>query len=268
MNSHSNTEKERAFLIKRFQELARRCYNRQAPCNTDFLTLDEQSLFLAEKERILKEVPSVFIEVTGGFPNAERKILYYYPDFMDLELLNQANIFAYLKIQPKYPKFAQSFSHRDVLGSLMSLGVERSKIGDIYLDEKNDVPIAYVILLEEVCDYFLHSLEKIKHTDVFLELINPDEISYQLKFKEITGTVASIRLDSVCALAFKASRSEMTRAISDAKVFVNGRLITSNGYRLNIGDIISIRGMGRFQYTEENSTTRKGRIYIKLMKYV
>ena len=91
---------------------------------------------------------------------------------------------------------------------------------------------------------------------------------YSPDFEEIRGTVASVRLDSLLPLAFSSSRTRLSGLIEGAKVFVNGRLVTSNGYQVQEGDIISVRGMGKFRYDGAGQRTRKNRIYVVIHKYV
>lgn len=88
------------------------------------------------------------------------------------------------------------------------------------------------------------------------------------KLKEINGTVSSLRLDSLLALAFSSSRSKLVAFIEGGKVFVNGKLITSNGYQIKENDIISVRGLGRFCYRETLSQTKKGRYYVTIELYI
>ena len=82
------------------------------------------------------------------------------------------------------------------------------------------------------------------------------------------GTVASIRLDAVMSVAFQSSRSSLLSLIDDGMVFVNGRLITTNAYTLKQGDLISARGEGKFRYVGAEKETKKGRILIRVEKYV
>ena len=95
-----------------------------------------------------------------------------------------------------------------------------------------------------------------------------DAVDYTPGYEEIRGTAASVRLDSLIALAFSSSRTKLSGLIEAGKVFVNGRLITSNGYQPKEGDIISVRGMGKFRFAEEGGRTRKNRQCIILHKYI
>lgn len=86
-------------------------------------------------------------------------------------------------------------------------------------------------------------------------------------YETIHGTVASLRLDSLLSLAFGSSRSSLTSLVENGSIYVNGRLTTSNGYKLKNGDIISARGYGKFQFCSVLSETRKGRLSVEIKRY-
>ena len=93
------------------------------------------------------------------------------------------------------------------------------------------------------------------------------DFKWEPKYEEIKETVASVRLDSLLSLAFSSSRSKLTALIEAGRVYVNGKLITSNGYHVKDNDIISVRQMGRFQYEGVLSETKKGRYYVTIDVY-
>lgn len=167
-------------------------------------------------------------------------------------------------ISPLNKKFAEELSHRDYLGSVMNLGVERSKFGDIIVMDKE----AVVFLCEEIADYVTDNLTRIRHTAVQCTRRELADISYTPSYTELKGTVPSVRLDTVMSVAFPMSRSKLTAYITAGKVFVNGKLITSNGFRLEEGNLISVRGLGRISYEGILSETKKGRYYISVRKYI
>ena len=86
--------------------------------------------------------------------------------------------------------------------------------------------------------------------------------------EQIKGTVASIRLDTLLALAWNASRSSLVKRIEEGQVFVNGKCVTSNGCHVKENDLISARGLGRFQYKGILSQTKKGRFLVEIEKYI
>ena len=146
----------------------------------------------------------------------------------------------------------------------MSLGIERCKIGDIIVEDQK----ALIFVKEEMAEYVANQLTKIRHTQVKATIGTDFQVDYEHKYEEHKGTVSSVRLDSVLALAYPLSRSKITAQIEAEEVFVNGKLITSNGYRLKDGDIISVRQMGRIVYDGILSETKKGRYMISVRKYI
>ena len=250
-------EKEVQVLKRRLLDLANTCYYKEYPTYSDFLNLNEQSCFF----EIQKELPPVSYCLWGGNELSERRMLCFYTGLDTLE--TDTFPIRTLCIRPAHLKFAESLTHRDYLGAILNLGIDRCKIGDIMFEEQN----AYVFVEESMCEYIRTSLEKVKHTNIICEEAKTDMV-FEQKYKDISGTVSSVRLDAVIATAFQSSRSKLLGLISGDKVFVNGRLISSNSYRLKEGDIVSVRGMGKFLYAKEQAQTKKGKTKILLRKYI
>lgn len=249
--------KEETLLRKRLTELSRQAYHKDIVTFSDFLNLNELNILHTTP----KDLFPARYETFGGYEMAERQMVAFLPDALYYEYHYPMQI---LKIRPANPRFAEELSHRDYLGSLMNLGVERCKMGDILLLEN----CAEVFVCQNIAEYLCQELTRIRHTVVQTQLVTPEEISYEPRFEEIKGTVSSIRLDSVLALAYPLSRSKMTSYIEAGRVFVNGKLITSNGYHLKEGDILSVRGLGRIRYEGMLSETKKKRCLISLRKYI
>ena len=249
--------KEETLLRKRLTELSRQAYHKDIVTFSDFLNLNELNILHTTP----KDLFPARYETFGGYEMAERQMVAFLPDALYYEYHYPMQI---LKIRPANPRFAEELSHRDYLGSLMNLGVERCKMGDILLLEN----CAEVFVCQNIAEYLCQELTRIRHTVVQTELVTPEEISYEPRFEEIKGTVSSIRLDSALALAYPLSRSKMTSYIEAGRVFVNGKLITSNGYHLKEGDILSVRGLGRIRYEGMLSETKKKRCLISLRKYI
>ena len=249
--------KEETLLRKRLTELSRQAYHKDIVTFSDFLNLNELNILHTTP----KDLFPARYETFGGYEMAERQMVAFLPDALYYEYHYPMQI---LKIRPANPRFAEELSHRDYLGSLMNLGVERCKMGDILLLEN----CAEVFVCQNIAEYLCQELTRIRHTVVQTQLVTPEEISYEPRFEEIKGTVSSIRLDSALALAYPLSRSKMTSYIEAGRVFVNGKLITSNGYHLKEGDILSVRGLGRIRYEGMLSETKKKRCLISLRKYI
>ncbi len=249
--------KEEVMLQERLIELSNRAYRRDIVFFSDFLNLNELNILHVTPKNMF---PSRY-ETYGGYDLAERQMVAFLPDALYYDYQYPMQV---IEISPVNMKFAEALTHRDYLGSLMNLGIERSKMGDIIMEDGK----ALIFVKEEIADYIMQSLTRVRHTTVTTNYVSAQSVDYEPRYEELKGTVASIRLDTVLAVAYPLSRSKLTEYIESGKVFVNGKLITSNGYHLKEKDIISVRGMGRSSYMQVLSETKKGRYMILIRKYV
>lgn len=249
--------KDEILLRKRLIELSNQAYARDIVTFSDFLNLNELNILHTTP----KDMFPAKYETYGGYESSERQMVSFLPDALYYEYTYPIQV---IEISPANAKFSEELSHRDCLGSLMNLGVERSKMGDILLQNNK----AILFAREEIISYIAENLTRIRHTTVTTRILDTTEIIYEPHFQEIKGNVASIRLDSVLSVAFPMSRSKMCAFIENGKVFVNGKLITSNGYHLKENDIISVRGLGRIKFINILNETRKGRYMISVYKYI
>ena len=259
--------KELKLLERRFIELSRLAFQREIITYSDFLNLNEQNiLHTLPKDSIFTEYVSF-----GGYDMAERQMAAFIPDALYLRYGKRTLApdeigypFSVVRISPLNRKFAEELNHRDYLGAVLNLGIDRSKLGDILLDDDS----AIILVHDDMCDYVMRQLTRVRHTVVKTEQISVDDLHYSPHFEEIKGTVSSVRLDSLLPLAFSSSRSRLSGLIEGGKVFVNGKLITSNAFQVQDNDLISVRGMGKFRYIGSGSRTRKNRTYVVIHKYV
>ena len=249
--------REEQQLEKHFRDLARTAYQRGIAVFSDFLNLNELNIF----QSLRGEFSYLETETFGGYELAERQIAIFRPEapvfYADYPV-------KCLKITPLNAKFAEDLNHRDYLGAVLNLGIDRACLGDILVEED----AAYLFCLERMADFIRDNLIRIRHTSVYVEQVEAENFHYEPKYKEVSGTVASVRVDKLLALAFNASRSSLTGLIEGGKVFVNGKLVTSNGYEPKEGDLISVRGMGRFRFRETGGQSKKGREYVILWRYI
>lgn len=249
--------KEEQQLEKRLLELGRTAYQRGITTFSDFLNLNELHIF----QGVQRELSYLQTESYGGYELAERQIAVFRPE---APLFYADYPVSCLKITPLQARFAEELTHRDYLGAVLNLGLDRSCLGDILVDKEE----TYLFCLTRMQDFICENLTRIRHTSVSAEPVDPAGFHYEPRYREITGTVASVRLDRLLALAFGASRSSLSGLIEGGKVFVNGKLILSNGYQLREGDLVSVRGMGRFRYQGCRGQSKKGREYVTLQRYV
>ncbi len=246
-------EQEQLFK-KRLLELANSAYQRNIPMFSDFLNLNEQEIF----HQTLTKMPPICIKTMGGYSLAERKIVGFYPD----DSFYDSNPIVCLKISPLNRKFSEELTHRDYLGGLIHLGIDRSVLGDIVAAEDG----ACLFCLKKISSFIIQELTRVKHTAVMVTETSFDE-NVSLCTEEITGFLASLRIDAMLSLVTGMSRSRAVSYIEEAKVFVNGKLVTSNGSNIKENDIISVRGVGKFQYKGTSDTSKKGRFFVTIWKY-
>lgn len=231
-------QKEEELLRKRLIELSKIAYHRNFITYTDFLNLNELNIL----HTLPKDTLYTPYRTFGGYASSERQIAAFLPDALCLrsEIEDLAYPMGIIHILPRSQKFSEQLSHRDYLGALLSLGIERSKIGDIIVEEQG----AFVFVSDKLLSYVCKEMTQIRRTQVIVCEESFSEFHYTQKYEKITGTVASVRLDTLLSLAFSSSRSRLSPLIEAGKVFVNGKLISSNGYNVKEDDVISVRGYG------------------------
>jgi RNA-binding protein YlmH len=249
--------REEELFQKRLIDLSSKCYSKDIIIFSDFLNLNELNIFHISKGKLAATGCKTF----GGYDTAERQMIAFLPE----ALYHDYNYpIVCVQIIPLQKKFSDTLTHRDYLGAILNLGIDRNKIGDIIVKDKE----AFLYCHEKIAPYICSELTRIKHTSVYGKETVLTDLQVEISLEEIRGTVSSVRLDSLMALAFKSSRSGLCSLIEGKKVFVNGKLITSNAYFLKENDLVSVRGMGRFIYKETLNQTKKGRYSVILLKYI
>ena len=157
---------------------------------------------------------------------------------------------------------ADKLSHRDILGSLMSMQIKREMLGDIIVSEGCAEAMIYDTIASEA-----ESICKIGRIGVSASLIEAPDLLPEKKFRLISGTVSSMRIDCISALAMNVSREKASSALKSEKIMLNYRTVSDNDKAVSKGDILSIRGYGKFRIPEIGGETKKGRIHLSIEKY-
>ena len=241
----SVTEKEDKMLVSSVYDRFLKSYEKSYSCFTDFL--DERQIKLIIRLFGFLKDELVFF---GGIDESERKIA----------TIKNENLYIPIKII-KIKKLSD-INHRDVLGSLMSLGIKRQKIGDIVISD-----FIYVSVKDEISDYILENFAKIRHYNIEPFLAEDEDIKKEQEFIDLGTTVSSLRLDGIISAFLNLSREKSKELIVSGRVNLNHFPETNNRKLLNVGDIISIKGSGRFLLSQINGTTKKDRIRIVISKY-
>lgn len=250
-------EKEIQQLKNRIRDLAEKSYSQNQYTFTGFLGLAEQDALW----QVEREVSYAGITLYGGREQAERKMLRF---GSEAELgYEQPFPISCIRIRPLSAKFADKLSHRDYLGALMNLGIERSTIGDILPGEGE----AFLFCQDTIVAFICENLGQIKHTHVKCDMVDAaNEVPEEEPVKQVIQ-VASPRVDAVISKVYNKSRSDCLELFRAGKVYVNGRLCENNSKSLEQGDVVNARGYGKFRISGEPHATRKGRLAIETEVY-
>lgn len=258
------------YLISRIHDLALRSNNNFIITSTSFLSLSEQSVFLKEHSSLNKEFNNelVFLFFGGNKEESDRKVLFIYNKEITQKELNQYinEEISLLLITPKNEKYSDKFTHRDILGSLMNLGIKRETIGDILIDS-NSMNTSTVFVLSSIKNEIINNLTTIKHTLVNAKEIPLTSSPFKLNFKIIDIYVSSLRIDNIIKEVFNLSREESKELILKECVFINGEAKLNPSYILKKDERVSIKGKGKFIFLDDSIINKKGRYHTKIKKY-
>ncbi|MCL1832809.1 MAG: YlmH/Sll1252 family protein [Oscillospiraceae bacterium] len=201
----------------------------------------------------------VMLAFDGGYEGAERtRAIFTNPDWGNYE---RTELFAALKIVHR-PQ--DVLGHRDILGALMGLGIERGTIGDILVNE----PFAAFVCLPELGGYIAEHFTKAGRMGIEASVISLDELPVHEEELTIkTDTVASLRLDAVLCAAFGLSRTKVVEYIIAGRVSLNHQLCLKPDKEVSEQSLLSVRGLGRVKLMEVGGVSRKGRSFVKIGLY-
>ncbi len=249
--------KEEQQILNRMKDLGERSYKVGQYTFSGFLSQSEQAVFL-QKE---KEFHLYGFVLNGGWKEAERRLVRF-GNPLELGYEEEFPICCVL-ITPLLKKFADPLTHRDFLGALMNLGIERTLIGDILVFDRE----ARVFCVNHIAEFLIENLDKVCHTSVRCSIDVGEIPDFEKEMTEVIETVASIRIDAIIAKLFKLSRNESLELFRQKKIFVNSALCENNSYPPKPEDRISVRGYGKFIYTGVNHTTKKGKLSVRIKKF-
>lgn len=244
-------ESHRELLIAKLQDRIRTAKRR--PCYLGFL--DESEAAFCRDYLRGEYVGHV---LWGGYEGAERVIAGFFPDYME----PHTDGFPITALTFIY-RAEDRLGHRDFLGAFMQLGIERSVIGDILVSSGRTV----AFVREEMGRYLSDNLQKVGRVGIKIEKGYQDPLPAIREYRDISGVVASDRLDCIAALLCRTSREKAARLIASGAVQVNHQEILAVDRRLQDHDIISIRGHGKFVLDSFGPLTGKGRLTVKCRKY-
>ena len=230
---------------------------------TDFLDMYQVSLV----ENFFRKIKFENYKLYGGYEEAERKVAIIYPEKYDEKMLekNYSKILKIVRI--KLPEEEQGkYSHRNYLGGIVKLGLNREKVGDILVANEG----ADIITVENFANILkeqLPSLTRFENSNITIEEIQNLK-RREIKIEEVKIIVPSLRLDNIVSDLARTSRSKAVQIMAQERVFINGKNETKPSKQVKLNDVITIRGKGRFTIKEFAGTTRSGRTVLVIEKYI
>lgn len=219
------------------------------------------SRFLSPREQRLISERQIFfgnINLWGGCDEADRRIVAFVPN--DWEEVSFPISYVCVKNTS-----GRQHTHRDYLGSVLGLGITRELTGDIAVDGDR----AVMAVLTEIADFIAMNLTKVASSSVRTDILDScDGFKNTRKFTDVSSTVSSLRLDCVLSAVLNKSRTHSQELISDGSTSVNYDIVKNTSLILKEGDVISVRGSGKFILQNIGNLTKKGRTHIEVKKYI
>ncbi len=247
-------QKEREYFLAGIRNLIELSQRQETMRFSSFLNEQQQTM----AEPIVRK-SGVKYRFYGGFTGAQRLILGVFPDYM--EPLDE-----YFPIEAFTFRYPESYhlSHRDFLGTLMAQQIKRETIGDIVITKGKAVLFAE----EKVHKVVATQIDKVGGVGVTVEQGLDGPVTAVQKYKKIKGTLASLRLDASVSLVTDLSREKAAKLITNGMVMLNYLERSQGTVLLKEGDILTVRGYGKFRLTTVGHETRKGRICVLFDAFV
>ncbi len=212
----------------------------------------KSTLFLDENEYklVISKLKKSDYLVYYPYKDSEKVILYS-KDIPDVSLF---------KIETR-----NKLRHQDILGSILSLNISSSYLGDIIIDNDN----YYFYIMSSLSNFIKDNLKVIGNNRVLLKEIELKELeSYERKYEKCEVVVSSLRIDSVISRIINTNRDNVVKMINDKKVILNYQILTKNTYLLKENDIFSIKRYGKYKFIGIINMTKKNNFVIEYLKYV
>lgn len=242
-------------LLARVLDKLEQMERRNAPAATGFLSPREQVLATALLNAAGVRSGYVF---DGGYEGAERKILVFLPEWAE----EAPEELAFLRAQFHG---AESLSHRDILGSLMGLGVVRERLGDILLSPHS----ADIVAAASLRAFFLREWSQAGRVRLSVAEIGREALEVPpVQVKCVRDTVSSLRLDAVVAAGFAMSRGRAAELIEAGRVNLEHVPCVKPDKPVPEGSVITARGLGKMKLAQVGGPTKKGRTGIVIERYL
>ncbi|TMV46646.1 RNA-binding protein [Paenibacillus mesophilus] len=254
--SHFHPDEHR--FVDKAQEWIERAARHHAVKQTDFL--DPRQGFIVQS--LANRYGDVQIRFDGGYERAERKRAIIAPLYRDIGS-DDAGI-GLLSVTSEDSRFEQ-LEHGDFLGALLGVGIKREKIGDIHVGDSG----CHCLIASEIIDYVHLNLQQVHRVHVLTETLPLHHLqAVSQTLEEMNLSVASLRLDGIVSDVYRLSRAKVLQPIKSGRCKVNWKPEEDPSKPLREGDVVSFQGFGRFKLIEVEGETKKGRIRLKIGKFV
>lgn len=236
--------------FKKFNALVEKVYQSNKPTLLKFLNELEQECLLSVSSNKVKVI------LDGSFTNASRKRALITPLDYDGKVGHKIKTY-----QIEYNKRFAKLEHRHILGTLMSLGIERNVIGDVVLADN-----IYFCCTEEISNFLLDEFKVVNHASINLVEVNEQiEVVLSNQAKDITAS--SLRIDLVASEVYNLSRSKINEYFDRELVILNNQVVSKSFVQLKNNDVINVRGKGKFQITSISDLTKRNKYKISVIIY-
>lgn len=236
-------------LKKRYLELFTRADKQGTYVFTHFLDLASLNVLKTS----LPSLPRVPYTLFGGAEGCERQMLCLGSE--EFCGYDQPFPIACVLIAPANLRFAEKLTHRDFLGALMNLGIERELMGDIIVREEG----AYLFCEDHIAPYIIDGLLQVRRTAVRCRLIDAPPAGELFQLKRLIVQLSSVRIDALIGHVYQLSRADAQSLVLAGKVFVDGRECRDTSYIPKEKEVISCRGFGRMRYAGVQTLSKKGK---------
>lgn len=249
-------DSEKSFVDKAWDWI-RRAEDQHTVKRTDFL--DPRQCHII---RALANRSDVNLRLDGGYAGAERQRAVLTPEYRDPDTEDIA--IKVLAVTSPDNRFSE-LEHGDFLGAILGLGVKRDKVGDIHILED----ACHILVAEEIAEYFTMNMNQVHRLGVSTELLPLDKLrTSSQELEEMTLSVASLRLDGIASDVWRLSRAKILIPIKAGRCRLNWKTEEDPSVPLKDGDVVSLQGFGRFKVLEVEGATKKGRMRVRIGRYV
>lgn len=249
-------------LVAKVYDKLKFCESKNKIQTTDFFDTVQKNV--VQKFLDLQKVNNYFF--FGGYEESERMMLIIYPQKLE-DRISNIDLNEYIKaIRITLPNEIQGeYTHRNYLGGIMKLGIEREKIGDILVDNTG----ADILISPEVLRFLITNIPSlIRFSKSKIEQIQIEELKQiEVKKEIITVTIPSMRLDNIVSELARCSRGKANEILEQERVLVNYEVNSKPSKEIKENDIITIRGKGRFKIKQISGNTKKGRILLDIERF-